>query len=314
MPRRLHSMEPTDWRAPPDGDPVAQLSASLGAIAEVRAPGDAEEPILAPGPRAALIDWLGEIRAKTALAEVGLKPRSTALLYGPPGTGKTTFAHHIAARLGLPLVLVGAEHLNEKYVGEGEKNAARLFDNLAKGPECVVLLDEIDAIGAKRSGDDNGASRGANAMLTTILRKIESFDGLLFGATNRKQVLDPALWRRFHMQVSIDLPGDDERYAILARYAAPFSFAEDDLEALTLITHGASPSLLRQLMEGVKRTIVMAQHSGRQLPNAVDSFAAIAGSVAPPPEFDPPPPLWRSFQDVAAPVLAGFSWPPVRMA
>src|SRR3954454_16886469 len=101
-------------------DAVQQLRDALRfASVEVRGPGDAEEPILVPAVRSAVHEWLVEISAAEELRAAKLKPRSTAMLFGPPGTGKTTLAHHLAARLGVPLVLLGNENLvTSPYWGE----------------------------------------------------------------------------------------------------------------------------------------------------------------------------------------------------
>ncbi len=180
------------------------LRRSLGAMADVLAPEDADEPILAPAARAAVFEWLGELRAEEELRAVGLKSRATALLHGPPGCGKTTLAHHLAARLGVPMVLVGAENVFRPYLGESEGVLDKLFRALkATDVPCVVFLDEIEAVGGSRARNRNGGADNArSSILTVLLRRIEQFTGLLVAATNRPPDLDAALWRRVHRQVA----------------------------------------------------------------------------------------------------------------
>src|SRR5690606_14951386 len=127
--------------------------------------------------------------------------------------------------------------------GDAERNVARLFDTLATADvPSVVFLDEIEAIGGRRDMNTGGSADNARtSVLTVILRRIERFDGILIAATNRPNDLDPALWRRFGMQIDVALPDEDCRFAILKRYGMPFDFGDDFIEHLTDITAGAAP-------------------------------------------------------------------------
>lgn len=289
--------------------PAEDLAQHLGNLAEVRPPGTAEEPILAPPVRAALHAWLTELNAAADLEAAGLKPRSTALLYGPPGCGKTTLAHHLAARLGYPLVLVGPENIISSGWGEAEKKAADLFNRLARASTpAVVLLDELEALGGHRDKNTGGSADNARtSLLGVFLRRLEAYEGLLIGATNRKEDIDPALWRRFHLQIEVALPDPDSRFAILKRYGLPFDFDEATLDHLALATEGAAPSLLRQLMEGLKRRLVLAARAGRVPATAADAVAEILSAVRPAPEYELPP-LWSDSRLVQQ--LQNHPWPP----
>jgi SpoVK/Ycf46/Vps4 family AAA+-type ATPase len=292
------------------------LEAALEAItqfAEVLRPEDIDEPILAPRVAHAVHEWLVEINNAPELALVKVQPRRLALLYGPPGTGKTTLAHHLASRLGLPLVAVQSERIVGKYLGETGSNLGRLFDLLRDlDGRAVLLLDEFDAIGQKRIVGASGATQERNQALTVLLQKIESFRGVGLAATNAKEALDPAMWRRFGLQISVDLPGDNERFAILRKYALPFDLEDDALDVLVTATRGCSPSLLRQLMEGMKRTLVLAArlHIDVSQPEAV--FARVITAIAPPPEM-PQPPLWAD-GGRALDQVRGIPWPPTLLS
>lgn len=273
---------------------------ALAKFADVLMPQDAEEPILAPNVRAAVFEWLTEVRAADDLKTVGIKPRRTALLYGPPGCGKTTLAHHFAARLGLPLACVRSESLINSYLGSTGQNIGQLFDAMAETEgKVVIFFDEVDALGGRRMNDQGASVERANS-LNVLLRRIERFDGIALAATNRQDFLDSALWRRFDMQISVDLPGADERFAIIRRYAAPFEPRDDDIDLLVDLTAGASPALLRALMEGVKRTLVVGPKTGRKVDDPGAVFASVVAAVAPAPEYAPPP-LWEldDFRDIS---------------
>ncbi len=146
---------------------------------EVRCHTEAEEPILAPFVRSALFSWMAEIRAAGELKAAGLKPRNSALLFGPPGCGKTTLAHHLAARLGIPMVCIGSETLIGGNLGASEKSVSLLFAVLENsGVPCVAFIDELDGIGTDRS--KQGSGECAQAMKSTIgvlLRKFEAYSG-----------------------------------------------------------------------------------------------------------------------------------------
>lgn len=289
----------------------ARAEANLRALqeyADVLMPQDAEEPILGPAVRAALFEWMTEVRAAKELAAVGVKPRRTGLLYGPPGCGKTTFAHHMAARLGLPLACVRSESLIEGILGKTGSNLGKLFDALKRTEgKIVVFFDEVDALGSKRMGDQGASVERANS-LNVLLRRIETFNGIALAATNRQDMLDAALWRRFDMQISIDLPGPEERFAILRRYAEPFQPPDDDVDLLVDLTEGASPALLRALMENMKRTLIVGPRTNRPVDNPAAVFASIIKAVAPPPEYEPAPPLWAEPEE-ALQSLASLEWP-----
>lgn len=296
-------------RVPELTDEVQQALRDIEVFADVLYPHDAEEPILAPTVAHALHEWLVEINNAPELAKVNVQPRRFALLYGPPGTGKTTMAHHVAARLGKPLLAVQSERVISKYVGESGENVGKLFQILkVLEQHAVLLLDEFDSLGSTRSKDKQAASREGNRIVAVLLQKIEGYRGIGLAATNTKDAIDPAMWRRFGLQISVELPGEMERFAIIRKYALPFDLSDEAIDTLVFATRGCSPSLLRQLMEGMKRTLVLAPKLAIDISRPERVFAHVVAAIAPPPEM-PQPPLWEKPAETLENV-AKMIWPP----
>ncbi|MBF0305169.1 MAG: AAA family ATPase [Alphaproteobacteria bacterium] len=283
-------------------------SPALRDLATIMRPEDAEQPILAKPVRDALHQWMTEIRAEKELRAVGVPARRSAILSGPPGCGKTTLAHHLAARLGLALVSVNLDAVRGMYIGETGKNLSAAFTALeGQSDLCILFLDELDAVASKRSSDDSSGSREMNSVVNGLLQRMESFRGMLIGATNRAAVIDPAVWRRFGLHLDIALPGEDERFAIITRYLSPFTLPEEAIGMLADATEGAAPSLLRQLMEGVKRDLILSPRLSRET-GAAAVFERLIAMVRPHPDYTPPP-LWTDFNTKAR-IAEAMTWPP----
>lgn len=276
-------------------------------FAQVLMPEDSDPPILSAPVRTAMHQWLVELGCADELAAVGLQARRTALLSGPPGCGKTTLAHHLAARLGLPLVLVDMAALTSQYVGGTGQNIVKLFGAIYEQQDSLVLfLDEFDGVAQSRRAVSQASDREHNHVVVALLQHFDRFKGTLFAATNRADDIDPAIWRRFGMQIVIDLPDDESRFAILKRYLSPLVWNDDALDALCDLASGATPALLRQLMEGVKRDLVLSPRF--RLPTDAKSvFGRVLATLRPPADVAPPQ-LWDG--PWALERIAKLDWPP----
>ncbi|MEB3211522.1 MAG: AAA family ATPase [Leptolyngbyaceae bacterium] len=186
------------------------------------------------------------------------------LLWGPPGTGKTLLAKAIAAQAQANFIAVNGPELLSKWVGEAEQAVRELFAKARQASPCVVFIDEIDTLAPARgkfSGDSGVSDRVVGQLLTELDGLQQRFDVLLVGATNRPDVLDPALMRsgRFDLQVKIDLPNQDSRLAILNVHNGDRPLASDvDLSTWAAQTegwNGADLALLsnQAALEAVRR-------------------------------------------------------------
>ncbi|OAO02697.1 AAA family ATPase [Roseovarius indicus] len=284
-------------------------ASSLSSFGDVLNPDEAQEPILARPVRSALLEWLTEIWAEKELVEVGLSPRRRAIFHGAPGTGKTTLAHHLAARLGLPLVAVRPDRVIECWLGQTGRNLGGLFD--AAGPEpvgegpVVLFFDEFEALAGKRVSGARNAEQERNATVDTLLQRIEAHDGYIIAATNYADHLDPAIWRRFDMHIRIDVPGQEERERILSRYLMPYGLPSRSLAALAESCETASPALLRQFCEAIKRNLVIGGRVGWDMGREA-TIRRILASVSPHPDLGKPA-LWaRGLDDRAVEMIP---WP-----
>lgn len=279
----------------------------LGQLLE---PGEAEEPILARPVRNALLEWLTEIWAENELQAVGLAARRRALFSGAPGTGKTTLAHHLSARLGLPMVIVRPDDVHGQYVGTGISNIKRIFDAAeAHGGDAPIVLffDEFETAAQKRmhTGVNPTIEHDHNAMVNALLARLEAYPSFVIAATNQADSIDPAVWRRFDIHIALDIPGQFERERILARYLAPYGLPKRELAQLAEAMETASPALMRGFCEGLKRQIIVGPKVGWDMRRDATVERQIA-SLEPHPDLGRPR-LWSHGTADAA--IKGMTWP-----
>nr|WP_272481019.1 proteasome-activating nucleotidase [Methanopyrus kandleri] len=179
--------------------------------------------------------------------KVGVEPPKGVLLYGPPGTGKTLLAKAVANHADATFIRLAAPELVQKFIGEGARLVRELFELAREKAPSIIFIDEIDAIGARRMRDATSGDREVQRTLTQLLAEMDGFDPLddikVIAATNRKDILDPALLRpgRFDRHIKIPLPDEEGRYEIFKIHTRDMNLAEDvDLQKLAKITEGAS--------------------------------------------------------------------------
>lgn len=262
-------------------------------------PEEAMQPILARGVRTALMEWLTEIWSEKELAEVGIGPRKRAMFSGKPGTGKTTLAHHLSARLGLPMLAVRPECVISKWVGETGQKIGELFDLAENGIEpegggepspMVLFIDEFDALSRQRRRGEQASDDSRNEEVNTLLQRIEQFPGFMIAATNFAEHVDQAVWRRFDIHIELDLPGQEERERILARYLDPYGLPPRAMAELARAFETASPALMRQFCENLKRQIVIGPKLNSDM-RKEPTIERLLVSVSPHPDLGKPR-LW----------------------
>ncbi len=183
---------------------------------------------------------------------LGARPTKGLILYGPPGTGKTLIAKAISGEADVPFFSASGSDFVEKYVGVGASRIRDLFSKARKSSPCIVFIDELDAIGGNR-GESNNSERDQtiNALLTE-LDGFNATEGILtICATNRLDILDPALTRpgRFDLKIAVNLPDKQARYQILKLHSVGKKLAgEVKIDALAKKTNGFSGAELENLL------------------------------------------------------------------
>ena len=203
--------------------------------------------------------------------ELGARIPKGVLLFGPPGTGKTLLAKAVAGEAGVPFFSISGSDFVEMFVGVGASRVRDLFEQAKKNAPCIVFIDEIDAIGQKRSGNVMGNDEREQT-LNQLLTEMDGFEGnngvIILAATNRPESLDPALLRpgRFDRRVPVELPDLAGREAILKVHAQKIQLEEDvDLHTIARMAAGASGAELANIVnEGALRAVRNGRNTVRQ--------------------------------------------------
>ncbi|MEP6756886.1 MAG: AAA family ATPase [Chthonomonadales bacterium] len=224
------------------------------ALARVIDPVLAVEPILAKQTEVQLHQIIKEHADPSSLKKAGLSPSKSALFVGPPGVGKTMAAQWIASRMGRPLIVMDLASAISSFLGKSGQNLRQLFE-FTKEFDCVLLLDEVDAI-AKRRGDETDLGE-LKRLVNVLLQELDEWPegSLVLAATNHPDLLDPAIWRRFDVVIEFDLPGPVERLELLSRFE---QLPEEMGPVIVELSFGMSQAeIVRKVMLG-RRSAVLA--------------------------------------------------------
>jgi 26S proteasome regulatory subunit T4 len=185
---------------------------------------------------------------------VGIKPPKGVLLYGPPGTGKTLLARALACNLNATFLKIVASAIVDKYIGESARLVREMFGYARDHEPTVIFMDEIDAIGGKRMGDGNSSDREVQRTLMELLNQLDGFEALgqvkMVMATNRPDILDPALLRpgRLDRKIEIPLPNEASRMDIIKIHSTKVNTQGDiDFESIVKLSDGFNGADLRNV-------------------------------------------------------------------
>ena len=208
------------------------------------------------------------LKSPKKFAALGARIPSGVLLVGPPGTGKTLFAKAIAGEAGVPFFSVSGSDFVEMYVGVGAKRVRDLFDMAKKNQPCIIFIDEIDAVGRRRGAGLGGGHDEREQTLNQILVNMDGFESnegvIVIAATNRADILDPALLRpgRFDRQINVNLPDVKGREQILKVHARNKPMSPDvNFKTVARITAGFSGAELANLLN---EAAILAARAGKK--------------------------------------------------
>lgn len=212
-----------------------------------------ERPVLGAALEGAVNDLLLEWQNAGSLASLGLTPSRTCLIYGPPGTGKTRLAHWLALQLQVPIILVRLDGLMSSYLGTTSRNIGNLF-KFANTYRAVLLLDEFDAIAKLR--DDPNEIGEIKRIVNTLLQELDARRsiGFTIAITNHPNLLDPAVWRRFEVQLETPIPDWKQRIAIIEAFLPPLEVSDGKLQLLSWALDGCSGAEIEDIIIGLKKS------------------------------------------------------------
>ena len=218
-----------------------------------------------------LTEVLENYKKRDILKQHGLANDSRIILHGPPGTGKTLFAYALAGELKLPIYHVYLDALISSYLGETGKNLKIIFEEASR-EECVLLLDEFDAIAKRR--DDSQELGELKRVVTVLLQNIDELNQntILVAATNHEYLLDPAIWRRFDYSIQMDVLDLNSRKMLIDFFLNKNKNINIDL--LANLAEGLSGAVIKQIINRSLRKSILDKNKDLQL-QLIENFLII---------------------------------------
>lgn len=230
------------------------------------------EPLFNDSIQMAVDAVVNEWRNYDKLVELQASPSRSCLIYGDPGTGKTMLAKWIAKSVGLPVVMAKLDGIISSFLGTSSRNIASLF-RFANKYKCILLLDEFDALAKLR--DDPQEIGEVKRIVNTLLQNLDarSEKGFTIGITNHEKLLDPAVWRRFDVQIEIPHPNAAVREEMLSKFISPLVYSRQELKFMNWCMEDATGADLRKLGDWLKRIYILEESESRNLPVLMKRFA-----------------------------------------
>ncbi|WP_042354647.1 ATP-dependent zinc metalloprotease FtsH [Bacillus rubiinfantis] len=220
--------------------------------------------------KAELVEVVEFLKDPRKFSELGARIPKGVLLVGPPGTGKTLLARAVAGEAGVPFFSISGSDFVEMFVGVGASRVRDLFENAKKNAPCIIFIDEIDAVGRQRGAGLGGGHDEREQTLNQLLVEMDGFGAnegiIIIAATNRPDILDPALLRpgRFDRQITVDRPDVNGREAVLRVHARNKPLAESvNLKNIAMRTPGFSGADLENLLN--EAALVAARQNKKQI-------------------------------------------------
>ena len=235
---QLHPTKMEQHSAPPvDGESRFPL------VQRVRIPDHIDRFLFTASQKQFVDEYLSIVGSRAVLENKGIKAGTNLLLYGPPGCGKSFLACYIAHKLGLPLYVARLDGLISSFLGSTSKNIRAVFEFASKTP-CVLLLDEFDAVAKLR--DDQQELGELKRVVNSFIQSVDALttDVILIAATNHEQLLDPAVWRRFHYLLHIGPPTLEQREQLWELYSGELHWSPKELKVLSDLSDGYSAAAI----------------------------------------------------------------------
>jgi DNA polymerase III delta prime subunit len=245
-------------------------------LAEVFYPEDlpTESPLFSSNVMLAIESVVNEWQHFDKLSAIDAQPSRSCLIYGEPGTGKTHLALWLARQIDLPVVLARLDGLMSSFLGTTSRNIGNLFQ-FASRYRCILLLDEFDAI-AKLRNDPQEVGE-IKRVVNTLLQSLDARKnmGFTIGVTNHEQLLDPAIWRRFDVQLEVPKPTPEVMHTVIKMFLAPLELDENEIKFLAWSIDNSSGADAEMMVKWLKKSIALETGDEKSLVEKIKKFALL---------------------------------------